>query len=118
MLKCTKITKVYGDPIPGPPIPEQALPPLDYLDDTLEQLIDPGTRNLDVKLNLPLLLLTGHHVVNPDVQHDELYGLECLAREYPLYHLLILCEQLSQVPAGFQESHGCLVSGLSETEDL
>jgi hypothetical protein len=41
-----------------------------------------------------------------------------LAREYLLYHLLILGEKLSQVPAGLQESQGCLVSSLSETEDL
>ena len=75
MLVYTKLTKADGDPIPGPPIPEQAPPPPHYLDDTFEQLFDLDIPYPDVKLKLPYQPLAGHHVVYPVVQHAYLHTL-------------------------------------------
>ena len=110
--------KTDGYPIPGPPFPEQALPPPYDLNHALEQLIDLCIAYLDVKLKIPQLPLAGHHVVNPVVEHAYLHSLNYLAREYHLYHLPILGVQCSQVPAALEEPLGCLVSVEGEAEDL
>ena len=118
MVKFTIFAKTDGYPIPGPPFPVQTLPPPHDLNHALEQLIDLGIVYLNVKLKLPQLPITGHHVVNPVVEHAYLHSLNNLAREYHLYHLPILGVQRSQVPAALEESRGCLLSVIGEAEDL